>query len=210
MKEYVCTNCGKKFGRYPSTVRNESKVFCNQTCKNIKQKSSNLGDKNPNFRSGKWSDRGKRRTKFLAQLDSFILKYITQCTSFQEIESKIKEAGFEIGRNAISRRVKKLGLSIDHFVACRHRSIPNEMLFTINNVCRRGTVKKRILEEKLLEYVCAICGQGPEWNGKPLVLEIDHINGNRFDNRLENLRILCPHCHSQTSTNKGRNAKRNI
>lgn len=45
-----------------------------------------------------------------------------------------------------------------------------------------------------------MCGIGNEWNGKPLTLQLDHINGDHSDNRLENLRILCPNCHSQTST----------
>lgn len=49
-------------------------------------------------------------------------------------------------------------------------------------------------------YCCAICGQGPEWNGKPLTLPIDHIDGNFKNNSPENLRFLCPHCHTQTET----------
>ena len=54
------------------------------------------------------------------------------------------------------------------------------------------------------EYKCSICFIS-EWNGKPIVLEIDHINGINSDNRVENLRYVCPNCHSQTSTYKGKN-----
>jgi Zn finger protein HypA/HybF involved in hydrogenase expression len=59
----------------------------------------------------------------------------------------------------------------------------------------------------LLENKCSECGQLSEWNGKPLVLHLDHINGDSSDNKLENLRILCPHCHSQTPTFAGRRQK---
>ena len=54
------------------------------------------------------------------------------------------------------------------------------------------------------DYKCVECGI-ENWNGKDIVLEIDHINGDNTDNRIENLRYLCPNCHSQTSTYKGRN-----
>lgn len=64
--------------------------------------------------------------------------------------------------------------------------------------------KRRLFREGVLVERC-ICGQGPTWHGQRLVLQLDHINGDRTDNRLENLRILCPNCHSQTLTFTGRN-----
>lgn len=51
-----------------------------------------------------------------------------------------------------------------------------------------------------MEYRCSICGNTGEWNSKKLVLQLDHINGIHNDNRIENLRLLCPNCHSQTDT----------
>lgn len=88
------------------------------------------------------------------------------------------------------------------------RKVPLEEVLVEHSSYPRGSIKRRLVEEGLLQYICAECGQGPEWNGKPLTLELDHINGVNNDNRLSNLRILCPHCHSQTDTYCGRNTSK--
>lgn len=65
--------------------------------------------------------------------------------------------------------------------------------------------KQRLIRDGLLKDVCASCGLSKTWNSKPIVLHLDHVNGKHRDNRLENLRLLCPNCHSQTDTYCGRN-----
>ncbi len=69
-----------------------------------------------------------------------------------------------------------------------------------------GGLKKRLLKEGLLQYRCYICGL-TEWLGKPISLQLDHENGVRSDCRIENLRLLCPNCHSQTPTFAGKRHK---
>lgn len=69
-----------------------------------------------------------------------------------------------------------------------------------NRPYNSSSLRKRLLKEGYKKNVCEICGQTDEWNGKHLVLQLDHINGNHHDSRLENLRIVCPNCHTQTDT----------
>ena len=78
--------------------------------------------------------------------------------------------------------------------------VENSKYYTTN------TLKKRLIKEKLLEYKCSIC-ELSEWNNKELVLQLDHINGVSNDNRINNLRLLCPNCHSQTDTYAGKKKK---
>lgn len=68
-------------------------------------------------------------------------------------------------------------------------------------------LKKRLIKEGIKEDKCESCGLVDIWNGKPITLQLDHINGINYDHRLENLQILCPNCHSQTDTYCGRNKK---
>ena len=72
----------------------------------------------------------------------------------------------------------------------------------------RSVLRRYIIKNNLIPYRCAICGC-VEWQGRTLSLELDHINGINNDNRIENLRFLCPNCHSQTTTYGSRNQQRN-
>jgi 5-methylcytosine-specific restriction endonuclease McrA len=89
----------------------------------------------------------------------------------------------------------------------KKRKHSNEMIFCENSKYPRHKLKERIIKENLIEYSCSICGNNGNWNEKKLPLHIDHQNGKNNDNRLENLRFLCPNCHSQTDTYSGKNKK---
>jgi hypothetical protein len=124
--------------------------------------------------------------------------------------------------NSTSRRtVKKYaatyGLTAAHFTGQGHyRGQPSYNRKSADDILRRlepgasrtrRTQLHRALQEKGMPYVCEQCCTGDLWQGQRLVLEIDHINGDRLDNRIENLRYLCPSCHSQTRTFAGRDPR---
>ena len=72
-------------------------------------------------------------------------------------------------------------------------------ILDINSSLSSSNVKERLFNHKIKENKCEICGL-TEWLGKSINCELHHINGDNTDNRLENLQILCPNCHSQTDT----------
>jgi len=72
----------------------------------------------------------------------------------------------------------------------------------------RGHLKRRLFESGLKERTCELCGQGEDWHGRHMALILDHINGTSDDNRLENLRIVCPNCAATLETHCGRNMAR--
>ena len=69
----------------------------------------------------------------------------------------------------------------------------------------RGSLKRRLIRDGILEYKCILCDNPGSHNGMPLSLQMDHINGINNDHRLENLRLLCPNCHTQQDTYAGKN-----
>lgn len=99
------------------------------------------------------------------------------------------------GRAAIREHARAL--------SSRLRTADSEY-FTTGVIARNNSRTRDRLIRLGREYSCAMCGMGPEWQGTPLTLQVDHINGVRTDHRLENLRFLCPNCHSQTETFCGR------
>ncbi|MEV0484878.1 HNH endonuclease [Streptomyces sp. NPDC050508] len=120
-------------------------------------------------------------------------------------------------RERLKRSVAAHDVSVGHFVGQGHRrGVPGKdrksaaqiLVRLESGASRTKTVQLRwALDDLGVPHICESCGIGDVWQGKRLVLEIDHINGDRLDNRRENLRYLCPSCHSQTKTFSNRSPR---
>lgn len=86
--------------------------------------------------------------------------------------------------------------------------IPTRQILVMGSTFQSYKLKKRLFAEGLKLPQCEECGWKRRTVDGRLPLELDHINGNRMDNRLENLRILCPNCHSLQPTHRGRNIRK--
>ncbi|WP_329019501.1 HNH endonuclease signature motif containing protein [Streptomyces sp. NBC_00690] len=112
----------------------------------------------------------------------------------------------------ISRRIKAYGIDTSHFRPpppsgrARRRAPGSLLVEQPPQGARRirGERLKRALAATGVPNRCVLCGTGPLWRGRPLPLEVDHIDGDWRNNRIENLRILCPNCHSATDNYRGR------
>jgi|SRR3989344_3963870 len=105
----------------------------------------------------------------------------------------------------IKKMINKFNLNTSHFLGRRHnlgkpsnkKKQPTEIFITGQR--QKSFLLRRALLESNVEYKCLICGIN-SWRDNKLNLEVDHIDGNSADNRIKNLRFLCPNCHSQTHT----------
>lgn len=139
-------------------------------------------------------------------------KVVKNCTTYADalivLGRKPRGSNYE----TIKKYIKKYNLDVSHFdeglskikKSNRKRVKTEDVL---NNVYYIGSdnLKKRLINENLKEYKCEKCGNN-EWNNQPIPLELHHINGNSYDNRLENLQLLCPNCHAQTNNYRGKNS----
>lgn len=130
--------------------------------------------------------------------------------------SSLKEVAYQCGyscnsgasSNIVKNRIKVLNLSTEHFSSTPKVSRTDDEIFIEDSPVDQSTLRRRFLKLNIVPYVCSICGQEPIWQGKELVLTLDHENGHNHDDRLENLRWVCPNCDRQLETFAGKNIAR--
>ena len=112
----------------------------------------------------------------------------------------------------LCKYIDKFQIDTSHFVDVRKirrrrkSEIPIDSVLVENSNYNRSSLKKRLYESSLKTPICEMCGQDENWHGKKISLILDHINGVHNDNRIENLRIVCPNCNATLETHCGRNS----
>jgi hypothetical protein len=151
-------------------------------------------------------------TKYTKELLEPIVK---ESNSLTEVLKKLnlREAGGNF--KTIKKYIELYNIDYDHILNKKHPKIykekqPIELFLTENSKLNRGSLKKRLYDEGYKTRICEICGLGEIWQNKKMTLILDHINGVYNDNRLCNLRIVCPNCNATLDTHCGKNtSKRN-
>lgn len=142
------------------------------------------------------------------------------CKDSYSYAEVLRKAGRKRGGGAqesLKKKIEEFGIDISHFTGQRWQQSPNQPKqtyaerYNLEDVfCEHSQISQKGLRgyverHKIVEYKCATCGCDGTWQNGKIALELDHINGENTDNRVENLRYLCPNCHALTETYRGRN-----
>ena len=142
----------------------------------------------------------------------FYIDLIKTSSSLREVCLKSGIVATTGNYNTLKRIIKENDIDITHFKRQNgNKKAPQDIEFYLskNSTISSYKLKNKLLKKGIKEKKCENCGL-TEWMGKPLKLELHHINGDNTDNRIENLQILCPNCHSYTDNYGGKNQKINI
>lgn len=152
----------------------------------------------------------KKRNRYTKEM---LEPIIAQSKTWVEVCNKVGIQPYTGAQTNLRNRCKEFGLDTSHFLGQAHRrgkkfpsKIPIEKYLVRNSRIASGRLRVKLIEEGIKEPECEKCGLR-EWSNEPIPLELDHINSDHWDNRLDNLQILCPNCHAQ-ETQKRVNEKK--
>lgn len=165
------------------------------------------------------------KVKYTKELiESLVKKHVNVTAILEELGLVTRGGNY----NTIRRKIVKYDLDTSHFTGkgwskgltaetsetvrklMEHNTIHKPETSLVENIKLASQTLHRLVEKTNMEKKCVSCGLETEWQGRPISLHLDHINGKNTDNRLENLRYLCPNCHSQTDTFGTRNFKNKL
>ena len=157
----------------------------------------------------------KLRKYSLEQLTEAVAQSLSMAQVLKRLNVRVAGGNY----TTLKKAIKHFDLDASHFrgkgwnrgdhsgiLKSHRKSLSLTEVLVENSYYLSNRLKKRLIKAGIKQHKCECC-EIVEWNGKPAPIELDHINGVRTDNRLENLRILCPNCHAQTKTYRGRNIK---
>lgn len=155
----------------------------------------------------------KKTTWRKEQLEEAVKKNYSIRAVLKEINLKPTGGNYK----SIKRHIKNYEFDTSHFSGKAHlkgkthnwaKKLPLEKILVENSsYTHTSNLRIRLIKEKIFKHICSSC-ENEEWLDKPIPLELDHINGINNDNRIENLRLLCPNCHAQTDNYRGKNVKK--
>jgi predicted small secreted protein len=146
-----------------------------------------------------------------------LMKIISESKTQREVLNKLGLGIAGSNFSTLRKFIKLYDISTEHFTKNYSKmlmlktKIPLSEILIEKSTFSRGHLKDRLYNDGILKRECCLCGQDENWNGMKIALILDHINGVCDDNRLQNLRIVCPNCNAGLDTFAGRNLKkRNI
>ena len=142
---------------------------------------------------------------------------VKDCYSFAELCRRLGLKPEGSNPKTVRKKMDELGVDYSHFTGQAWNKNPKNPVYRgkhLPKLCEHSSlssanVKELVYRLGLKENKCEICGI-IEWQGKPITCELHHINGNSTDNRIKNLQILCPNCHSQTDNFRSRNRNKKV